>query len=345
MTDREKAGLRGPVRICMQEYEHRGDYRHSTETTYNVVGNLLVSRSIHAESQEWVSTWTYDATGRLSKISSGKSGEPPTRTLFYTYDGSGRVSEIQAGEIQAVANGEIVKQGVGATAMDLSWDGPKEEMPQPTSGKVRALYDDVGHTTEFQSFDTQGRLVCRLVRTYDANGHIIEEDQILENPGQLFAQGIPTEQMAKFSEKQLHGLNEAMKVILRGRKGTGVSYSYDAHGRLAEVRQRNFAFETTTAISYNEHGDKSEARVSLGPNSVIPPGGCRIDENGTIIPSEQLPNSASQPWPFGANGYAYLYTYDYEGYDNYENWTQQRKVMQMGPETTTIVHRRTLTYF
>jgi hypothetical protein len=116
-------------------------------------------------------------------------------------------------------------------------------------------------------------------------------------------------------------------------------------GRPAEVRQRNFAFEITTALSYKEHGDKSEARVSFDPNNVIPPGGCRIDENGTIIPSEQLPNSLPQPWPFGPNVVAYLYIYDYEGYDNYGNCTEQRKVMRMGPETSTIVHRRTLTYF
>jgi hypothetical protein len=45
MTDREKAGLRGPVRSCMQEYEQRDRYSQSTETIYDVVGNLLVIRS------------------------------------------------------------------------------------------------------------------------------------------------------------------------------------------------------------------------------------------------------------------------------------------------------------
>lgn len=219
----------------------------------------------------------------MTKISSGKSGEPPAETL-YTYDESGRVSEVQA-----AANEEIFKQGGAVKAMDLSWDEPKEEIPPPTSGKVRVLYDDRGHPTELQLFDTQGHLVCRLVRTYDANGRIIEEGQILENPGQLFAKAMPTEQAAKFNDKQLHALNEALKGLLRGRKGTGVFYSYDAQGHLAAVCQRNFAFETTTAISYNEHGDKSEARVGLGPNNVIPPGRCSIDENGTIIPSEQVP--------------------------------------------------------
>lgn len=339
MNDREKVGLRGPVRSCMNEYGQGDLYTHSIETIYDAAGNLLVTRSIHPESQDWVSTRTYDATGRLTKISSGKSGEPPAETL-YTYDESGRVSEVQA-----AANEEIFKQGGAVKAMDLSWDEPKEEIPPPTSGKVRVLYDDRGHPTELQLFDTQGHLVCRLVRTYDANGRIIEEGQILENPGQLFAKAMPTEQAAKFNDEQLHALNEALKGLLRGRKGTGVFYSYDAQGHLAAVCQRNFAFETTTAISYNEHGDKSEARVSLGPNNVIPPGRCSIDENGTIIPSEQVPSSTSLPLPFGANGVVYLYTYGYEGYDNCANWTQQRKVMRMGPETTTIVHRRILTYF
>jgi len=56
MTDREKAGLRSPARIRMQECEHRGVYRHSTETIYDVVENLLAIRSIHLDSQDWVST-------------------------------------------------------------------------------------------------------------------------------------------------------------------------------------------------------------------------------------------------------------------------------------------------
>jgi hypothetical protein len=186
----------------MQEYEYR-DHGHgrSTETIYDAEGNLLVIRFIYPGSQDWVTTRTYDETGRLTKISSGKPGEPPAET-FYTYDESGRVSGIQA-----AASEEIIKQqGASAVVMDLSWDAPEEEIPVPTCGKVRALYDDVGHLTELHAFDAQGHLVCKSVHTYDANGRIIEENQVLENPGQLLAQGIPTEQRAKFSDEQLRSL-------------------------------------------------------------------------------------------------------------------------------------------
>jgi hypothetical protein len=81
MADREKAGPRGPVRSCMQEYEQRDRYSQSTETIYDVVGNLLVIRSLQPSSQDWVSTRTYDATGRLTKISSAKSGESPANQV------------------------------------------------------------------------------------------------------------------------------------------------------------------------------------------------------------------------------------------------------------------------
>lgn len=93
MSDREKAELRGPVAICVQEVD-RGDGRKSSTTTeYSLDGKLLATRTSHPDGSEWIITQTYDADGRLVKIISGKMGEPSAESL-YAYDEGGRLLTI-----------------------------------------------------------------------------------------------------------------------------------------------------------------------------------------------------------------------------------------------------------
>ena len=42
MNDREKVGLRGPVRSCMNEYGQGDLYTHSIETIYGAAGIFLL---------------------------------------------------------------------------------------------------------------------------------------------------------------------------------------------------------------------------------------------------------------------------------------------------------------
>ena len=55
----------------------------------------------------------------------------------------------------------------------------------PTGGSVITLYDDRDLPIELQILDSKERLVSRFVRTYDADGRIMEENQIQENPALL----------------------------------------------------------------------------------------------------------------------------------------------------------------
>src|SRR5207253_1464972 len=91
MTDREEAGLRGSVRICVEETTYPTG-KSLTTTEYGPDGRLLTTRTSNSDGSECFTTKTYEADGRLVKTSSAKSGEPATETL-YAYDEAGRLKE------------------------------------------------------------------------------------------------------------------------------------------------------------------------------------------------------------------------------------------------------------
>ena len=92
MSDREKAGLRGPVHACIEETVYPTG-KFSTTHTYDIDGKLLVSRSSNSDGADWVTTRTYDSDGRLTSIVSGKSGAAGLESL-YSYDDSGQLLSI-----------------------------------------------------------------------------------------------------------------------------------------------------------------------------------------------------------------------------------------------------------
>src|SRR5215472_807669 len=365
ITDREEAGLRGLVKTCVEETTYNTG-KSSRTTEYGLDGRLLATRASNPDCSEWVTTQTYDvegrlltkrftspgfsdlvisrsydAAGRLVQIRSGRAEEPPTVTL-YTYDEKGRVEEVRC------TSGEqpVKREGV-MVAMDLSTDPPTDEIHVGAGGRVTAHYDDAGQSTELKWFDSQGRLVARSFRTYDANGRIIEESGSLENPAQWFLDEMTAEQRAMINDKHLEAINQGMKLMMRGRKGTGVSYSYDALGRVAEVRRRDVVFEVVTTVSYNEHGDKSEEVVTYAPNYAA--AGFSVNGDGTLIPDypggvSNLPPVPEQP--FQNTMTEFRYEYDQNG-----NWTERTTTHRMqpvdGPESggSSTVDRRTLTYF
>src|SRR2546425_5296454 len=83
-SDREKRGLRGPVRMCI------GD--ESSTTEYDLNGNILSERGTDSRGK-WGMTWAYDGDGRLLKYTwSGSDGS--TTEQIYSYDETGRLLSI-----------------------------------------------------------------------------------------------------------------------------------------------------------------------------------------------------------------------------------------------------------
>jgi YD repeat-containing protein len=85
MSDREEAGLRGPVRTCIDEIIPADGRKYSTTTEYSPDGRLLASSNTNSDGTAWIKTQTYDADGRLTKATWGKVGEPGDESL-YAYD-------------------------------------------------------------------------------------------------------------------------------------------------------------------------------------------------------------------------------------------------------------------
>ena len=104
----------------------------------------------------------------------------------------------------------------------------------PVGGSITTIYDGNDQPTEAQIRDGEGRIVTRFVRTYDANGRILEEKQILENPALLMADKLDPDGQPQFNAAQLEGMNRLWKSMLSGRSGTGITYAYDAQGRVTE---------------------------------------------------------------------------------------------------------------
>jgi YD repeat-containing protein len=182
--------------------------------------------------------------------------------------------------------------------------------------------------------------VSRIVRTYDANGRLVEEEPFQENPVLFLADKFSAEGQSQPTAAQLEAMNTAMKSLLRGRSGTGTSYIYDEQGRTTKIHDRNFAIEKVTIISYNESGDKSEERTTIAGNSAVPVGAAfSVDENGTLIPDKR--NTELTEIPDLSSEEEVRYTYQY---DNYGNWTQQTVNHDSSPDKPYVRHRK-LTYY
>jgi len=112
------------------------------------------------------------------------------------------------------------------------------------------------------------------------------------------------------------------------------------------VRDRNFVLDSVTTISYNEHGDKSEERVTQTSNLAHPElQAFSIGEDGTIIPDRR----EGDPPPDLERATRIIHEYRYE-YDQNGNWTERTTSVRQVVDSSESgvlsgVDRRTLTYF
>jgi YD repeat-containing protein len=356
MSDREKVQLRGPVKTCVYENTMPDGKKLLTKFEYSLDGKLLATRTVQSDGAEWITSHAYDAEGRLVKTASHKLGEPGTESV-HAYDESGRLLSVtnspqkgnrtdfrydDQGRRTTIRTFDLITlQSIQNSAFDgTPWDAAQAGFGVPAGGNVTTIYGENDKPTEAHVHDAEGRIVSRLVRTYDANGRITEENQIQENPALLMVDRFSAEQRVELDDKQLEAINCAMNSLLSGRSGTGKTYTYDPQGRVGEVRDRNFALDKVTTTSYNEHGDKSEERMTFTDNTAFPVGVVHsVDENGTLTPKTGS-NTPSFPIPPKLE----IIEYRHE-YDEYGNWTEQTAVRRSESNERSIVRHRTLTYY
>jgi YD repeat-containing protein len=353
MSEREQRGLRGPVKSCVQESSYAGmtdaagktyPEVHSEYTTeYDPSGRILATRSRNSDGSQWVTSYSYDASGRLLKMRSGIEGQAGTETR-YSYDQHGRLQNISDdGRTDSPVTFRYDERG-RKTKIEIS--RPADYRPNtavagspfeiadrapnlPGGGRATTIYDEHDRATEVQVRDASGELVNRAVRTYDAQGHVLEEKQILDNPETMF----PAETRAQLLEQSglspdqlLQDLRTQLTKLMAGQSGPySVTNGYDTRGRLHHTSRRIFNEEQEVETTYNEHGDTaSEITRSVR----------LVAQTDPTIPVAGSP-------PYSEVRYSYKY-------DPAENWIEQSISYRSSPDAafqSSPVTKRTLTYY
>ena len=346
MSDRDKEGLRGPVKTVLNERTFPGadgqQFLTSTTTEYAPDGRILELRIGNSDGSIWVTSYTYYADGRLLKTVSGKAGSVVDSQTTYLYDDARRLIRVESGDNDRVTyhydekGRKSIIESYGSKSLPPNsayaphWEGTELGFAPYPGGTLTTSYNEQGVATGAELRDADGTLVGHIVRKFDAQGRIIAEEQAADAP------------QVNFSEEFRSNLNpEQMKSVgtmIAGMQNSVISYSYDAQGRVTERHRSGGVFgEQVTITTYNDHGDKGSERETAVMRQDTGP--WNLTEAGAFVPSEK-PNP---PQPPLSSETQYTYQYDQNG-----NWTEQTIVSRSQPDEAfrpgTVI-RRKLTYY
>jgi hypothetical protein len=290
-----------------------------------------------------VTRYDYDPSGRLLKTASGVEGQAITETN-YSYDQEGRLRNIRDDHRpDSPVTFRYNDQG-RKTKIEIS--GPADYRPNvavagspfeavdrapnlPGGGSATTIYDEHDRATQVQVRDASGELMNRAERTYDAQGHVLEEKQILDNPETM----IPAETRAQMLEQSGLSADQLQQEfrthltkLMAGQSGPySVFYGYDTHGRVNHTNRRIFNEEQEIETTYNEHGDAA---------SEITRSTRLVEQTDPSTPAAGLP-------PYSEVRYSYKY-------DQRDNWIEKSSSYRSSPDAafqSSTVIKRTLTYY
>jgi YD repeat-containing protein len=347
MSDREKAGLRGPVESCtVENTTPAGPRTHAwrtvTTTKYDPDGRAYETGYVNNDGTKGVQSLTYDSEGHLLRAAwNDQAGE---RSTIYNYDSQGRLTSItgqgdwtttfeyddQGPKTRIVKSTREASTAENRSPFGVSIDtGDDLFIAPPPGGSVKTSYNERDQALESRVYASDGELMSRLTRAYDAKGRVAELSYVIENLGLMFSP--ETRERAAAEPGALEELSRPM-VMVR------ISYSYDDQNRVAEKHDHTgFARETVTKITYNDHGDEIE-EISTATGHLNPPeseaGGGGSSSSGALRP-KPLPDEHTDV------------RFDYQ-YDSVGNWTEKTVSSPADgdkPARTWSVTRRTITYY
>jgi YD repeat-containing protein len=346
MTDRDKAGLRGPVKTVRNEQTFSGadgqQFLMSTTTEYAPDGRTLEQRIGNSDGSIWVTSYTYYADGRLLKTVSGKVGSAADSQTTYLYDDARRLVGVESGDNVRMSYQYDEKGRKSAiesydakplppnTAYAAHWEGTELGFAPYPGGTLTTSYNEQGVATGAELRNPEGTLVGHIVRKFDAEGHVIAEEQAADAP----QVNLPEEITSKLNPEQM----KSVGTMIAGMQNSVISYSYDAQGRVTERHRSGGVFgEQVTVTTYNDHGDKASERETTVMSADTGP--WNLTEAGAFVPAGK-PNPPQPPLS-SETQYAYEY-------DQYGNWTEQTIVNRSQPDEAFrpgTVSRRKLTYY
>jgi len=357
MSDREQAGLRGPVKTCVEEVIYPPttspggseipERRQTTTQEFDRSGRVAAYRGSNNGS-EWVSENAYDDQGRFLRSTSSSAGKV-YHEVEYLYDSDGKLTSYTSKGAQGAIRALCSHDEHGQKSVTFSFDPKILEAGRqrasggsplraaeaghgvPDGGSVRTLYDVHDRPVEAHILGVDGQLISRVICTYNEAGKLLEEKRIVESPEFLVPPSLRAQML--LGGGTLDQLKAQLSKFTGGESGQHVlSYDYDSNGRQTERRTRVAPFmEQVVSTSYNEHGDVAEEHwVTRGEH------GATTDESGNIVPS----SPPSEP-----STSTILYTYIY---DDHGNWTEQKTTYPNRPDgqfQSSTTKRRQLTYY
>ena len=148
--------------------------------------------------------------------------------IRYEYDSQGRKSVIETYSSQPLPpNGGFAPQ----------WEGSDMGFAPCPRCNLTTTYNEHDIATGAELRDPQGKLLGHIVRTFDTNGRVSAEQQIADAPDQM----VPKELRTNLNPDQLKAVGALMA---GGMMNRGVSYSYDAKGRVIQKRRSGGVFGT-----------------------------------------------------------------------------------------------------
>jgi YD repeat-containing protein len=349
MSDRDKAGLRGPVKTVMEEHTTPlPDDKQvvTTNTTeYSPDGRKLEERWGNSDGPEWETKYTYHSDGRLSKMETGKTGSAPNSETTYLYDDARKLIGMKSGD-KSQARYQYDEKGQKSliesfeatplpanTAYGAHWEGTDLGFANYLGGTLTTFYDEQDVATGAEFHDLEGKLVGHIVRKFDAEGRVVSEEQIADAPHQF---ALPEEIRSQLNAKQLKTIGAFMGGAMQNRANF---FTYDEKGRVTERHRRGGPFDDEVTITkYNDYGDKISELTTTTMNPEIGKQ-FSLTEAGAMLPVGE-----SKP-PEPPSTYEMQYTYQF---DAHGNWTEQTIAGRshsdeaFGPGTTC---RRKLTYY
>lgn len=327
-SDREIAGLRGPVERCTDEtrYDQGGRWRMIRETTYDPDGRISQLSGTNDDGtnvSKSVESFTYDAGGHL--LRTVWAGQEGSSDILYYYDSQGRLTRVTGTDSRWTTSFDYDDQGRRTRIVRSTESGVDDDpfgvyvdanrdlfAAPPAGGWVITSFNDGDQPIESRVYGPDGELIRRLTRSYDAKGRVVESAYVVENLESL-------REELRATRKGLRSDPEALEAQLAQMLGDGnmfarVSYLYDDQSRVSE-KHDDFgrSDNTITKITYNEHGDEAE-EIRTGSH---PPGS----------PEE----------------YDTRFTYQY---DSFGNWTERTvSCAPTGIEPLTTIDRREITYY
>src|SRR5258708_3269757 len=215
MSDRDKAGLRGPVRTVLEEQTFSGaDAQQAftaTSTHYAPDGRILEDRTGNPDGPGWVKSYIYHSDGRLLKTAFGKVNSTPSSETTYLYDGAQKLVGVKSGDKvqvryqyddrgrKSVIESYDSQPLAPSTAYAPHWEGSDLGFATDLGGTVTTLYNGQGVATGAEFRDAGGNLLGHIVRKFDEEGRVLAEEQFADAP----QVNLPEELRSKLNPEQM----------------------------------------------------------------------------------------------------------------------------------------------